>query len=170
MVLFKCVRLDISRNINITLAFGDLYNHYYIIFLSQSELNSVSSNKTDWNLFGGETVSGLNIEVKLRTFNGVHVYSEYCGWWVRWLCHKRLLIDTWPGHPAMSDMMMMMLPDIIIIIIIIYFHQNVQTISISSSISCDNCKEQLKLPSLMNNSSSKSSTDALSCGEIYSST
>jgi len=43
----------------------------------------------------------------------------------------------------------------IIIIIIIYSHQSVQTISISSSISCDDSKEQLKLPSLMNNSSSK---------------
>ena len=43
-------------------------------------------------------------------------------------------------------------------------------VMLSSSISCNDSKEQLKLPSLMNNSSSKSSTDALSCGEIYSST
>jgi len=50
------------------------------------------------------------------------------------------------------------------------FASNVRTISISSSISYDDSKEQLKLPSLMNNSSSKSSTDALSCGEIYLST
>ena len=56
------------------------------------------------------------------------------------------------------------------IIIIIYSHQIVQTISISSSISCNDSKEQLKLPSLVNNSSSKSSTDALSCAEICSST
>jgi len=59
-------------------------------------------------------------------------------------------------------MMMMMIINIIIIIviiIIIYSHQDVYIKSISSSISCDDSKEQLKLPSLMNNSSSKSSTD-----------
>ena len=56
------------------------------------------------------------------------------------------------------------------IIIMIYSHQDVHIKSTSSLISRDDSKEELKLPSLMNSSSSKSSIDALSCGEICNET